>query len=92
ALINDPLAANGSGLGTESFGINDSGEVGGQYFDAGGVLHGFILIRERFTTIDDPSGSTGSSVQALSDTGELVGYYTDANSAAHGFVFIPDAD
>ena len=29
ALINDPLAANGSGLGTESFGINDSGEVGG---------------------------------------------------------------
>ena len=56
------------------------------------MLHGFILIRERFTTIDDPRGSTGSSVQALSDTGELVGYYTDTNSAAHGFVFIPDGD
>ena len=39
--------------GTEAFGINDVGQIVGQYSDLGGT-HGFLLSGRTYTTLDDP--------------------------------------
>ena len=44
---------------TIAYGINASGEIVGQYRDAGGVTHGFLLSGGVYTTLDVPGGVAG---------------------------------
>jgi hypothetical protein len=42
--LNDPLAATGPNLGSALYGINERGnEAGGEYWDASGHFHGFVV-------------------------------------------------
>jgi len=57
---------------TVAYGINDAGTIVGQYIDASGNGHGFVVSGKTYTTIDYP-GATDSSAQAINDQGQIVG-------------------
>jgi probable HAF family extracellular repeat protein len=42
---------------TRTVGLNDRGQVVGEYTDADGRFHGFLWDKGRFTTIDGPDGT-----------------------------------
>lgn len=51
--LDDPLADPAQG-GTAVNGINDNGQIVGDYADSNGVSHGFLYSDGKFTTLDDP--------------------------------------
>src|SRR5436853_176807 len=79
--LDDPL-----GMAAVAFGINDAGQVVGAYTDANDHAHGFLYSGGTFTTLDDPSATTGTLALGINDAGQIVGYYTDVSSA-HGFLY-----
>jgi len=64
--------------GTEAFGINDVGQIVGQYSDLGGT-HGFLLSGGIYTTLDDPLGTHGTVATGINNAGQIVGTYVDTN-------------
>jgi uncharacterized membrane protein len=88
--IDDPLSNIGF---TEANGINDAGQVVGDYDVAvpdpnGGnqrEQNGFLLNGSVFTTIDDPLG-VSTTLTGINNAGIIVGYYIDGSGKAHGLV------
>jgi uncharacterized membrane protein len=80
--INFP-GATSTGVG----GINDAGEIVGQYTDSGGTSHVFLDNNGVFTTMDIniPGGGT-FFLTGINNAGEIVGYYQDDSAVWHGFV------
>src|SRR5205085_3589907 len=67
------------------FGINDLGQMVGNYTTATGV-HSFLYSGGVFTTIDDPAaGITGTFAQAIDNNGNVVGTLSDG-TGNHGFL------
>jgi uncharacterized membrane protein len=64
--------------------INARGQILGNYEDARGGCHGFLLERGRFKTVDVPGAPTMPF--GLNDRGEVVGTYFDAQGLRHGFL------
>jgi uncharacterized membrane protein len=86
-VIDDPSATNG----TRAFGVNDLGQIVGDYFTAefGGRVHGFLLDAGVFNAIDVPfRGSFNTVVRGINDRGDLVGLFSDAQGE-HGFIATP---
>jgi probable HAF family extracellular repeat protein len=89
--LNDALGTNG----TVPFGINDSGEIVGNYVDSNSVLHGFLYSNGTYTTVTDPSARTDSGFQgfgtyahSINGSGQIVGYYVDATTNGdRGFLY-----
>ena len=90
--INDPNAT----LATGVFGINNAGEIVGQYIDNSGV-HGYVRdAAGNFTTIDDPNGidrygASSTFALGINDAGQIVGFYNpnDNPGAIEGFLATP---
>jgi probable HAF family extracellular repeat protein len=78
--IDDP-----SGRNTLAFGINDAGQVVGEYVSNG--IHGFLYSGGTYTTLDDPSSSNVTEAFGINDTGQIVGTYQDAGFRNHGFLY-----
>jgi uncharacterized membrane protein len=76
--------ANGPG-GTVAFGINDGGQIVGDYLDMGGVRHGFLRDSAGNYTTLDPPGSSLTVAEGINNSGVIVGLYFDG-SKQHGFV------
>src|SRR6266567_752329 len=56
-------------------GINDSGQIVGQYLASSGVRHGFLLSGGTYTTIDCPDPYTdGSNAVGINNSGQIVGF------------------
>jgi hypothetical protein len=54
--------------------------------DGHGTLHGYLLRRGRFTTIDPP-GSGLTSARGIDDAGRIVGFYQGGDDGGvHGFL------
>jgi len=69
---------------TAANGINDTGQIVGQFGDATG-FHGFLRNTDgSFTTIDVP-GASGTFAQGINNTGQIVGQFGDA-MGIHGFL------
>src|SRR5262249_698216 len=75
--------------------LNDRGDLAGTYANADGTVHGFIVDKNGFSTIDDPAqGIPSTNVSGLSDGKTISGAFFDANlnfrsfTLAHG-VFQP---
>jgi probable HAF family extracellular repeat protein len=85
--LDDPAAKSGT---TFALGINNSGEVVGNYLDSNNVQHGFLYVNGVFTPIDDPAAANGAFqgtvAEAINDAGQIVGIYFDSNNTAHGFL------
>ena len=67
---------------TAPYEINNRGEIVGNYGDADGAQHGFVLRRGVVTPIDHPAATnapdmTGTRVVGIDDRGRLVGSYGD---------------
>ena len=63
--------------GISPMGLNDRGQIVGEYQDQDGVDHGFLLDRgDRFTRIDVP-GAKGTEAIKLNNRGQIVGAYSD---------------
>jgi probable HAF family extracellular repeat protein len=71
-------------LGTVAFGINDAGEVVGNYVTDDGVRHGFVGSDGVYTTLDPP-GAILTIAEGINNSGKIVGLYLDADSNQHGF-------
>jgi hypothetical protein len=69
--------------------LNDHGHVVGAYVDAAGAMHGFVLSKGQFQSIDDPFGVGTTLVNGINDFGALVGFYVDAAGNTNGFLAIP---
>src|SRR5579884_2229752 len=67
-------------------GINDHGQVVGQFSDANGVPHGFVYEDDSFTQIDYPH-MTSIDLYKINNLGQFVGSVTDANGNVHGFYY-----
>ena len=77
-------------LGTVAFGINDPGEVVGNYVDGPtGVRRGFLRSSKgEYTTFDVP-GVDFTAPQGINNAGQIVGFYADSKDPDflfHGFV------
>lgn len=66
-------------------GINDNGQVVGQFTDAGGVDHGFVYEEESFCRLDYP-GATGTNILGINNLGQMVGMFTTLTGTS-GFVY-----
>jgi Hint domain len=85
--IDDPNAV----YGTFVTGINDSGEVAGNYYDASGNPHGFVYDpgTQQYTTIEDPNAAYGTFISAINDDGWVAGTYRDSGYVTHDFEATP---
>ena len=61
------------GGGTGLFGLNDHGQIVGQYSDS--RCHGFLLDGDTFTTIDNPDALFATGAGDINDRGQIVGFY-----------------
>jgi probable HAF family extracellular repeat protein len=57
---------------TQAFGINDAGQIVGDYNDADGVEHGFLDADGSFINIDEP-GASATNPLGVNDAGQIVG-------------------
>ena len=75
-------------LGTVALGINDIGDVVGNYVDDKTEnRHGFLLSSKGvFTNPIDVPGAVVTVAQGINNAGTIVGVYIDAQGNSHGFV------
>jgi probable HAF family extracellular repeat protein len=94
--LDDPLASSVY-YGTEAFGINNKGQIVGNYFDdtvSGGYHHsqGFLYSHGTFTTIDNPLTNGvqyGTIPSGINDKGQIVGNYLNVSTTGnHGLLYI----
>ena len=72
-------------FGTVALGINDPGQIVGDYVDMDGNRHGFLLSQGAYTTLDVPGGVL-TVAQGINNAGVIVGLHIDASGNEHGFV------
>ncbi len=73
----------------QALGLNNKGQVVGQWMDGGNNTHGFVWSAQNgFTTVDDPQGVGTTVVNGINDDGILVGFYGTAPINT-GFVAYP---
>ena len=75
------------GSTTQAIGINNAGQVVGDFEDSSGVIHGFINTGGTFTTLDVP-GASDTFAFGINDAGQVVGNF-GTSSGQHGFVASP---
>ena len=71
---------------TNALGINNIGQVVGEY-TTGGQFHGYLLSGGIFITIDPP-GSVHTQAFGINDSGQVVGSYT-LGPGGQGFLATP---
>ena len=89
---------NGVAAATTTFlGINDNGDLVGNYVDGNDVSHGLLCpaFSNNCITIADPNESanpafdiTNTIVNGINDAGDLVGFYSDGTNV-NGFLATP---
>ncbi len=73
---------------TQILGVNNEGEMVGDFVDSAGNMHGFTDINGQFTQIDAP-GASATTVNGVNDFGQLVGFDT-VGTVTNGFVATND--
>lgn len=71
-------------------GINNTGDIVGEYLDSKGAAHGFTLISGSYATIDFPHAA-GTVANEINDGGQITGYYAGQDSTVdlQGFLATP---
>ncbi len=72
-------------VSTQALGVNDLGEIVGDYTLADGDMFGFLDKGGVFSTID-PFGSHVLTANGINDLGQIVGFYTAADGNTIGFI------
>ena len=75
------------GSAATAFGINDGGQIVGQYTNAAGETPGFIRLNGKtYVTINAPSGPNTVNAQGINNRGLVVGFYVGNDGQDHGFM------
>jgi uncharacterized membrane protein len=79
---------------TFGLGINDWGQVVGEFEDSADANHGFVDTNGHFTTVDDPKAFPGIGTEplAINDLDQIAGWYYDAQYNIHAFLATPTLD
>src|SRR5437660_1003378 len=80
--LDDPFAL----TGTEAGDTNATGQVVGNYQNAGGN-HGFLYNNGSYTILEDPFATNGTWAVGINDAGQVVGQYFDGSNKSHGFLY-----
>jgi isopropylmalate/homocitrate/citramalate synthase len=72
-----------SAINTSLFGINNQGQMVGEY-DNGDQVHGFILTGGSFVTEDDPRGLLSTVIFGINSTDQIVSLFVTAAGVEHG--------
>jgi hypothetical protein len=77
------------GTSAVALGVNDAGQIVGQYTNAAGATPGFVVSGSNTTTINAPTGATSDLVnaQGINNNGLVVGFYLGNDGQVHGFEF-----
>jgi probable HAF family extracellular repeat protein len=67
-----------------AFGINDSGQIVGLYYDANSHSHAFLLSGGVYTTVDVPD-AVSTTAFGINAAGDIVGAFAD-QKGTHGFL------
>jgi hypothetical protein len=70
--LDDPFAS--GGIGTNAIGINNAGQIVGEYSDGAGI-HGFLLGGGTYTALKDPSAPNFTEALGINSAGQIVGDY-----------------
>jgi uncharacterized membrane protein len=84
-----PVQTNATpGTPSAAFGINDNGNIVGQFTSALAIPGFFIANNsgQNFTTINAPSGPDTVNAQGVNDAGLIVGFYVGTDGQDHGFM------
>ena len=85
--------ANKTATETDSYGVNNSGVIAGDYVDSADVQHGMILAGTKLTTIDNKScqttGGTAGSISffGINSAGTAVGWCINTKGVQIGFTW-----
>jgi probable HAF family extracellular repeat protein len=82
--IDDPLR--GPGGHTDAVGINNAGQIVGDYQDSSGNYHGYFYNNGTYTTLNAP-GAEDTFATAINNYGDIVGSYRDLGHMLHGFLY-----
>ncbi len=79
-----------SAIETRAIGINNRGQIVGDYEDSSGTIHAFLLDNGVFNSFDfldatSTDATTSTDANGINDRGQIVGGYTDG-SGPHGFL------
>jgi hypothetical protein len=83
-----PQTIPGVGSPSAAFGINDKGNIVGQY-TVGATTPGFYVsdsAGDNLTTINAPSGPDTVNAQGINSNGLIVGFYLGTDGQVHGFM------
>lgn len=72
---------------TQLFGINNAGDMVGDYLDNSGLWHGLLISAGHMTTIDHPGASVGTYLYGINSTGTIAGFYQDSVGGQYGFTY-----
>ena len=77
-----------SGLSTVAYGINNNGEVVGDYVPAGGdsPVESFTYSNGTYKKVRSYPKATSTYAEGLNNNGDIVGFYADVNFGYHGFI------
>ena len=75
---------------TTAYGINNNGQIVGQYIDSSNNPHGFLYSGGVYTTLDDPDGIY-TTAYGINDAGMVVGSYSPAINSNTTLGFLYDA-
>lgn len=84
-----PQALTLPGTSSSAFGINDKGQIVGQFTNATGQTQGFLLKTAKSTavlTINAPSGPNTVNAQGINNFGLIVGFFVGTDGQDHGFI------
>ena len=71
---------------TVAKGVNNVGDVVGDYLDPGGRMHGYLLHDGTYTTLNVPGRGNQTCAYEINAAGDIVGTYLDRSGADHGFL------
>ena len=76
--------------------LNWQDQVVGQYQDANGNIHGFLLDNptsgggaQHWQSIDEPNAAGATVVTGINNHKEITGWYVDKNGHVNGFIAQP---
>jgi uncharacterized membrane protein len=84
SALQNPIAAPSQ---TQPNGINNRGQIVGDYGDASGVFHAFLLEEGRYSTIDFPEAQQDSVANGINSAGQVAARYFDGPGNNQGYVF-----
>ena len=72
---------------TDSYAVNNSGVIAGDYIDSSSVQHGLILNKAVVTSFDGPPGSTQIAAYGINSSNAVVGWYVSSGGVQTAFMY-----